>query len=174
MPEQATKKKRRVADSCATSAGTSNAASMKSKGPTIDQNKAKKKTSGIMEYIEYYRYMKAAVFDCRVCGEHFNSRVSLINHVQNLHGTKRIPNVLKVQSNSIPRKIITKAKASECLICSAKFASREEVKTHFAKQHGIQLFDCAHAYCGELFLWEKGLQNHIKNLGCRISSTQSI
>lgn len=113
-------------------------------------------------FIEYYKYMKAGKFDCHVCYKKFASRSSLIQHVLNMHNTLRLPNVLKVQKNSVQRKIITKFKGNFCLFCPRDYKSRQQVTMHFKQDHGIVFLNCPNALCDGVFWFENNLRDHIR------------
>lgn len=113
------------------------------------------------DFIKYYKFMKAGNFECQVCDKRLSSRQSLITHYVKLHSKHRLPKVLRIQSNSIHKKIIAKFKDTSCFICSKEYASRQTVKAHFASQHGIEILRCHR--CPEVFIFENGLENHFKN-----------
>lgn len=114
-----------------------------------------------MEYLEYYRCLKAGRFDCPICTASLSNRQGLIKHWNQYHSNRRLPKYLRTPPNVMSQKLMAHCKAKHCIICGSQCETMDRIKMHLMKMHGVEIHVCSVRDCSNAYLHKEYLKKHV-------------
>lgn len=114
-----------------------------------------------MEYLEYYRCLKAGRFDCTICSAKLANRQAVIKHCSQYHGNRELPKYLKKPPVVMSMKLMAHCKAKHCIFCGSQCESMDRIKLHLMKWHGVEIHVCAVRDCSNVCLHKESLRKHV-------------
>lgn len=114
-----------------------------------------------MEYLEYYRCLKAGRFDCQICSARLSTRQGLIQHWSHYHSDRERPKFLESSPHAISQQLMAHCKAKKCIVCGSQCESVDKIKFHLLKFHDVEIHVCPVGDCSNAYLHKESLNKHV-------------